>query len=278
MQTGADLIRDMNDCAVPEGACAFWWLGQHSFTVKLGHTLCWIDPFLTPSERRNVPPLVKPEEVTNASVILGSHDHGDHIDRGAWPAIAEASPQATFVVPDLLRERIVDELKLAPERVLGIDQGVTQEIAGLEISGVPAAHEFLDVDEATGKHPYVGFVVEGDGFCLYHSGDSCIYEGMQALLRQWKIDLAFLPINGRDAKRLASHCIGNMTYQEAADLAGSVRPGTTVPAHYEMFPNNSQDPGPFIDYMRVKYPDLRTVVPEHGERVLVAKGVSEVTE
>jgi L-ascorbate metabolism protein UlaG (beta-lactamase superfamily) len=62
-----------------------------------------------------------------------------------------------------------------------------------------------------------------------------------------------------------------MTYQEAADLAGALRPGLTIPAHYEMFASNSQDPQPFIDYMKVKYPHLRTALPAHGERLLYAR-------
>jgi L-ascorbate metabolism protein UlaG (beta-lactamase superfamily) len=79
----------------------------------------------------------------------------------------------------------------------------------------------------------------------------------------------FLPINGRDAARLASGCIGNMTYQEAADLSGALQPGLTIPAHYEMFTGNSADPQAFLDYMRVKYPALETALPMHGERFII---------
>jgi hypothetical protein len=37
-----------------------------------------------------------------------------------------------------------------------------------------------------------------------------------------------------------------------------------------MFAGNSQEPGPFMDYMKVKYPGLRTALPGHGERVVYA--------
>ena len=92
---------------------------------------------------------------------------------------------------------------------------------------------------------------------------------MQPLLRRWPLDLAFLPINGRDARRLAANCIGNMTYQEAVDLAGAVKPGLTVPAHFEMFAMNSENPQLFVDYLKVKYPSLRALIPQHGQRVVV---------
>ena len=271
MRTGPALVAEIDACRVAEGQCAFWWLGQQSFVVKMGDAVCYLDPFLSNFEGRRVAPLLAPGDLTNATLILGSHDHGDHIDRAVWPALAKASSAARFVVPELLRERIVREVGLPAERVLGVDDGTSVEAGGVRVTGVPAAHELLDTDAATGLHPYVGFIVEGADFRLYHAGDTCLYEGMQARLRTWRLDLAFLPINGRDAKRLATGCIGNMTYQEAADLAGTLRPGLTVPAHFEMFAMNSEDPALFADYMRVKYPDLRVQVPRHGECVIVER-------
>ena len=67
-----------------------------------------------------------------------------------------------------------------------------------------------------------------------------------------------------DARRLKRHCIGNMTYQEAADLAGALQPGLTVPAHYDMFAMNSLNPKLFFDYMKVKYPTLKSFRPRLG--------------
>jgi L-ascorbate 6-phosphate lactonase len=89
---------------------------------------------------------------------------------------------------------------------------------------------------------YLGYVIETAGFRLYHSGDSLAYDGLAEELGPEPFDVLFLPINGRDAKRLAANCIGNMTYQEAADLAGTLSPRLTVPAHYDMFAGNRGDP------------------------------------
>jgi L-ascorbate 6-phosphate lactonase len=278
MLTGKALVDDINACRVNTGQAAFWWIGQHSFIVKLGQTVLYIDPFLTPLDGRTVPPLLKPAEVTNAAAILGSHDHADHIDRDAWPALAEGTSaiSAPFIVPLLLRETIIKELAIPASRVLGIDEGITLKIGETTITAIPSAHEFLDTDPATGRHPFLGFIIEGNGVCVYHAGDTCIYEGMYSKLRQWKVDLAFLPINGRDAQRLKSGCIGNMTYQEAVDLAGSQQFGMTIPAHFEMFAMNSENPQRFIDYMKVKYPDRAAQIPVHGQRTIV--GGSQITE
>ena len=150
-----------------------------------------------------------------------------------------------------------------------MNDGETIKINDVTISAIPAAHEFLDYDEKTGLYPHLGFIFEGNGVTVYHPGDCCIYEGIQAKLRKWKIDIAMLPINGRDAERYARNCIGNMTYQEAADLAGVIKPSLTIPAHYDMFKGNSIDPQLFIDYMKVKYPALKTMVMEHGKVVTI---------
>ena len=61
-----------------------------------------------------------------------------------------------------------------------------------------------------------------------------------------------------------------MTYQEAADLAGDVRPGTVIPGHWDMFADNSEDPGLFKDYIETKYKDsLVCRIPKVLEKIVV---------
>ncbi|MBU0715468.1 MAG: MBL fold metallo-hydrolase [Verrucomicrobia bacterium] len=271
MKTGRELVRDVDECTLEEGDCALWWLGQQSFIVKLGSKVIYFDPFLSPHKKRRIPPLISPEDVTNADLILGSHDHTDHIDRRIWPTLAKSSPKAKFVVPELLLRSLARDLKFPIKRFVGLDDNRSLQVDGVKISAVAAAHEFLDRDPATGRYPYLGYIVEAHGVAVYHAGDTCIYEGLQTKLRRWRLDVAFLPINGRDAHRLAANCIGNMTYQEAADLAGALAPRLTIPAHFDMFPGNRCSPKLFIDYMRVKYPGLKTIVCKYGQRLIVKR-------
>ncbi|MBI1370702.1 MAG: MBL fold metallo-hydrolase [Planctomycetes bacterium] len=265
--TGQPLIDDINNTQLNKGELAFWWLGQHSFIVKIAGKVLYIDPFLTEMDARRIAPLLTPNQVTHADFILGTHDHADHIDRPVWPALAAASPQATFIVPDLLRESLAADLNMPLDRFLGLDDGKSIERDGIRISAVAAAHEFLDRDDASGRYPYLGYFIEAEGRCVYHAGDTCLYEGLIAKLRGRKIDVAFLPINGRDAKRLKAGIIGNMTYQEAVDLAGVIEPGLTVPAHYDMFAENLGEPRAFRLYMNTKYPHLKLHVCDYGRCV-----------
>lgn len=272
MLTGEALMADVADCRVPEGECVFWWLGQHSFILKLGGTVVLLDPFLSPYAGRRVEPFLTPEQAKGVSLVLGSHDHADHIDRPAWPALARANPDALFLAPAPAVPGLRRDLGWVDNRLCGMNDRDPVTKDGVTVRAVPAAHELLERDPATGEWPCLGFVIRGNGVTVYHAGDTCLYEGIHERLRRHRPQILFLPINGRDAKRLKSGCIGNMTYQEAADLAGALEPVLTVPAHFEMFAGNTEDPALFADYMAVKYPALRTLVPVHGTRTRVACG------
>ncbi len=253
---------------VAPGGAAFWWLGQMGYVVKTARRTLYFDPYLSPSPARRVAPLMAPTNVTNADWVFGSHDHGDHIDPAAFAGIAEASPGAQFVCSRVARSSVVG-LGIPAARVVALDEGRVDEEEGLRISAVAAAHEFLDRDPLLG-YPYLSYIVEADGVTIYHSGDTCCYEGLLTKLAAWQYDLFFVCINGRDAERYRRGCIGNMTYQEAVDLAGALRPGLTVPGHYEMFAANSEDPGRFVDYSAAKYPGLAVWTGGHGEAVDLA--------
>ncbi len=274
MLTGRELTDDIDATELTEDELAFWWLGQHGFVVKLGERVVYLDPYLSEAESRTVRPLLAPEEIARADVITGSHDHSDHIDRAVWPKLAKASPQAKFAAPQLILDRgLAEDLGIHADRFIGLTDGSSRTAGGIRITGVAAAHERLDVDADTGLNPYLGYMVEGNGCRIYHAGDTCKYEGLETRLTELgPFDVVFLPINGRDAERLKSGCIGNMTYQEAVDLAGEIEPRLAVPAHFDMFANNSEDPRKFVDYMNVKFPQVRTLIPQHGRRVRFRPG------
>lgn len=272
MKNGLELIEESNSCVLQNGNTAFWWLGQMGYIVKLGETIIYLDAFISEHPGRNIPPLLRAEEIINADFIFGSHDHIDHIDREAWHQISLSSPKSKFVVPKILIKGLSKDLKISEDRFVGLDDDTSIITGGLKITGIAAAHEFLDKDVVTGSYPYLGFIIEGSGCILYHSGDTCIYEGLHSKLKKWnKIDVMFIPINGRDAKKYSANIIGNMTYQEAVDLAGHVNPNLVVPGHYEMFSMNSEDPLLFSDYLEAKYPDIQYWIGNHGDKVLISE-------
>jgi len=272
MKNQNDLLEEIKAFTPKTGEMAFWWLGQMGFAMKIAGKFLLVDAFLSPHKNRRIPPAFDVNAPELADYVLGTHDHIDHIDRKAWVFIANASAKTKFVVPMIHRESVIQELNVEPERVIGIDENISYTDGDLTIKAIPSAHEFLDTDPVTGLHPHLGYIIEAEGLRLYHSGDSCIYEGMQDKLRAYRhFDVMFVPINGRDGVRYRRNTIGNMTTQEAVDLVGVIRPELAVPGHYEMFEGNPGDPGLFLDYLDAKYPGVCTWIGDHGIRVDVQK-------
>ena len=267
---GDALIDDVTRAEPAAGEAAFWWLGQHSVILKLAGQIVYIDPYLSPNKARRVPPLFTAEQASNADLVIGTHDHSDHIDRPVWPTLMQASPAATFVVPEAVRPSLLDKLDLDAERLVGMDAGQSRTFGELKITAVAAAHELLDRHAESGLHPYLGFVLEGPGITVYHSGDTCMYEGLVSTLRRWpRLDLMFLPINGRGARQWRAGLAGNLTYPEAVDLAGTLEAAAVVPTHHDMFEGNLGDPESFCDYLQLKYPGVAPLRPGYGERTVV---------
>jgi L-ascorbate metabolism protein UlaG (beta-lactamase superfamily) len=257
-RVGERLLADIQQRRVPEGALGLWWLGQSSFVVRGAGVTAYVDPYLNPSSRRLVPPPLRPEQVTNADLILCTHDHSDHIDPTALPGIAKASPRATILVPGVARDNVI-ELGIPAHRVMvpPVDEPVNY--GALTVTAIPAAHEGLDYSPEQG-YPYLGYVLKLNGVTLYHSGDCTMYEGLIERLKAHRPDIVLLPINGHDWKRLRQNIIGNMTYREAADLAVEVGADLVIPMHYGMFPHNTEPPGHLVNYLLDHYPTQKLKV------------------
>lgn len=245
--------------------CAFRWLGQHTFVLKMSGTTVLVDPFLTEMDDRNVPPLFKPEDARGAvDVVACTHDHLDHIDPAAIPGLTEHT-SALFVAPRAHVERM-RSLGVPSDRLRLLSDEESAVIGSVRFTAVRAAHEFFEVTDE-GDYPFLGYVMEGGGRTAYHAGDTLWWEGLQARLRPFRLDVAFVPINGRDARRYRDDVQGNMTYQEAADLVGGLDVGLAVPAHYDMFDWNAEDPNLFGDYVEAKYPGTRVWIGGYTEEV-----------
>lgn len=257
------IVQKLKNYQLKEKEIAVCRLGQHSFLLKIADKLLAFDPYLSENKNRLIPPLIKPNELADFDLIFGSHDHNDHIDR---PILSElTSGNAEFIFP----KAIINSINEIPhERIVGMTDGDKINIQGVVIYAIGAAHEFFD-QTIDGLYPYLGFVVKYKGVTIYHSGDCCIYDGLLSKIKKLSPNIMFLPINGRDALRLKENCIGNMTYQEAADLAGWSNCQWVIPAHYDMFAKNSEDPQLFLDYVNIKYPQLNSFIINAGEILLI---------
>jgi L-ascorbate metabolism protein UlaG (beta-lactamase superfamily) len=261
-----EYMKKIREREVPRGTAALWWMGQMGLLVKIGGTVLCVDYFATETPDRQVPPPVPAAETEGVDAFLGTHDHLDHIDHEAWRIWNRCCPKAKFVFPALCRGAVYGD-GIPADRCIGLTDGESCRIGDVTVRAIAAAHEFLNRDPETGLYPCLQYIIEGDGVRIYHAGDTLRYEGMLPKLQAMgRIDAAILPINGRDGVRYRNNLIGNMTFQEAADLAGEVKAGTVIPGHWDMFAENLGDPEAFTDYFGAKYPgQARVVKPRYME-------------
>nr|MDP8944397.1 MBL fold metallo-hydrolase [Actinomycetota bacterium] len=79
--------------------------------------------------------------------------------------------------------------------------------------------------------------------------DTVVYDGLIETLSAWDIDIAFVPINGRDYFRTGRGIIGNTDFRETAELAETLDIGLIVPTHYDLIEGNTADPGHFVSHL-----------------------------
>jgi L-ascorbate 6-phosphate lactonase len=218
------------------------WFGQSSFELRLAGRRVLVDPFLSPHPDRLIPPPFAAEDAGEVDVVLVTHDHLDHLDDDALPKLHAAAT----VVPDELVARVE---ALGVEHVVGVGATGRIEVEGLVVHGVPACHGDTPED-AYRLGPFLGYVIEADGVRVYHAGDTIPFDGLVERLREIGVDLALLPINGRDAEREAAGLVGNLNEQEAAELAAACGADAVVPMHWDMFAANPGDRGAFIEAAR----------------------------
>jgi len=277
MSTGTPLDR-LRWTAVPEGAVGLSWLGQAGFILRSGATTALLDPFLSPYEGRVYESGLAPAQAAGVDVVLCTHEHVDHFDAESAPAIAAASPGAVFVVPTPIVD-MVTEAGIAPDRVVGLQPGDVAGIAGLSIRAVPAMHGVTMEDAygfgeslSGGLVRFLGYVVDAGDVRLYHAGDTIHFQGMEATLRELAIDVAMLPINGRDPEREARGIVGNLTEREAAWLAKEIAAGVVLPMHYDLFERNRGYPAHLVQSIERDHPGVPVLVPVRDEPVVWSSG------
>lgn len=256
--------------AVP-ASLHLWWLGQSGFLVQWQGRHLLLDPYLSDSltdkyaatDKRHVrmtDRVIEPERLTFIDAVASTHNHTDHFDPDTLCPLLAANPNLTLIVPEANRMIAGERMNLSAKRFLGIDEAQTLSATGFEITAIPAAHETIERDE-WGSLRFVGYVVRCGPWTLYHSGDTVLYEHMVERLADWRIDVALLPINGRDPGRGVA---GNLSGREAAGLAHQIGARVVIPCHYEMFEFNTASPEEFIAECRRLGQEFRVL--RAGER------------
>lgn len=249
----AAFLIDVERARADQAHWHIWWLGQSGFLLQWRNHHLLMDPYLSDSLTRKYAQTDKPHVRMTARVVApecldfiqvatSSHLHTDHLDPETLKPLFRVNPKLELVIPEANRELVSDRLGIVPDIPVGLDAGQSAAVGSFTLTAVPSAHESVERDEA-GRCKFLGYVIQFGERTIYHSGDTVLYDGMVERLRQWPIDVALLPINGRAPERRVA---GNLNGREAASLAKEIRARVVIPCHYEMFEFNTASPSEFI--------------------------------
>jgi len=287
-KSGVTLLEEIKKSASLSNTAHIWYMGQHGFILGIEGELIYIDVILNTfpdkdgKDRRNYPPPFSPEAVQRLDYYISTHNHGDHLNLNTILPLAKANPETKFIVP-MPTAKILLEAGVHESKVLGARAMESIAILGkkVKIIPVPAIHTRFIQDEGAkdekGDYLALGFVIKAEGLSFYHPGDTWITPGLVDLLKSLgPLDLAVLPINGTDWERTATGCIGNVSAMDAVKLALAVPIDLIIPCHFDMMPNNTENPAYFVDCMYRYCPEKRFHICALGERFIYQKGNYDV--
>lgn len=177
------------------------WLGHDSFRLD-GSTVIYVDPWKLPPD----PP--------GADGILITHAHYDHLSAADIELVAR--PQTSIIGPETVVEQLEQDTAVA------VAAGETFQCASAVVTAVPAYNIDKFRQPGVPYHPKeaggLGYIIELDGFRVYHAGDTDLIPEMSGI----ECDVALIPVSGTYV----------MTADEAVRACDTLDAGTIVPMHY----------------------------------------------
>ncbi len=241
-------LKQIADYPLNKQQAALWFLGQSGFLIRSCGVGIAIDPYLSdsvakrsPQLTRLYPPPIHPSAL-QVDLFIVTHDHLDHLDPETIAAYSHKE-STTFIGPRFACDKL-KQLHIPAENIIRIDSGQTQTVRGVTITGVYAVpNEPAVIDTC-------GYRVEFEnGRSVYHSADT----GFSPLLLECapSAETALICINGH---------WGNLSVEEAADLANQVKPVYAIPHHYDLMALNAANPESFRYQMNSVNPKIQVKI------------------
>jgi L-ascorbate metabolism protein UlaG (beta-lactamase superfamily) len=188
------------------------FLGHACFSLSDGDTTVLIDPFLTGN-----PKAAASADEVNATTVLLTHGHGDHV--GDTVGIAKRTGAPVVAITEL-----AGELEEEGLQVVNANLGGTASFDWGWAKLVPAWHTST-TPKGTVNTP-AGVLVNFRDTLVYHLGDTALFSDLALVGKRRQIDIALMCIGGHFT----------MDRHDAVDAAEFVGAKTVIPCHYNTFP------------------------------------------
>jgi L-ascorbate metabolism protein UlaG (beta-lactamase superfamily) len=174
------------------------FIGHSSFLLQVNGRKVLVDPVFSKRlivlRRQRRPGLVV-EELPAIDVVLLTHAHMDHLDMASLRRVIRATRRLTGRTPEVVVPRGVEDLveRLGFSQVHGLAWWEEIKLQGLTITMTPCRHWGARMFRDTHRG-YGGYVVEGGGQSVYHSGDTAYFDGFHEIGERLRPEVALLPI------------------------------------------------------------------------------------
>ncbi len=260
---------------------SFWWLGQAGFLFRYQDQVFLLDPYLSNclarkyahsefKHKRLMESPMRAQDMSPLHWIFCTHRHSDHMDPETLPVLMRANPQCKVIAPAAERDQLAT-LGLSGDRAVLVCEGDHLQLTpNMSVEVIASAHEELQTNEQ-GQDHFLGFVIRMGDITVYHSGDCVPYEGLAERLAQAKIDVAFLPVNGRDDLRRQHNIPGNFSFAEALELCSAADIPRMVCHHFGMFSFNTIKREVLLGLVEKAGTRSRATVPRVDQRYVISK-------
>jgi L-ascorbate metabolism protein UlaG (beta-lactamase superfamily) len=199
--------------------------GHSCFELSDGSARVLVDPFLKP----NNPTAVATAEEVEATHVLLSHGHADHIADAVAVATRTGAPVVAMVeVANWIGEQGVEQT-FDPNLggTVEFEWGWVKLVQAFHTNTMPGSEEApFSPTHGTPVGMPAGLVIKIGGKTVYHAGDTALFGDMELIAKRTPIDVALLPIGGHYT----------MDRHDAAYAAGLIGAGTVIPMHFDTFP------------------------------------------
>jgi L-ascorbate metabolism protein UlaG (beta-lactamase superfamily) len=205
------------------------WLGHASFLGSLGGCRFLIDPLFSPHAgwlyRRSLPAPMAIDELPDVAAVMVTHNHYDHLDAGVYSRLGD---KVTVVAPYGMNRWLRGR---SCTRVIELGWWQQADVGDLRVTLVPACHWSRRGVFDTNRALWGGYVIEGAGYSVYHSGDTAWFEGFAEIGRRFPaLEAAMLPIGGYQPAWFMEHY--HLNPEQAGDAFLELGARHLVPMHW----------------------------------------------
>jgi L-ascorbate metabolism protein UlaG (beta-lactamase superfamily) len=174
------------------------FIGHSSFLLQIDGRRILVDPVFSKRLvllRRQRHPGVVIEDLPPIDLVLLTHAHMDHLDMSSLRRVIRATRALAGHAPEVVVPRGVEDLveRLGFSQVHQLEWWNSITVQGLKVTMTPCKHWGARMFRDSHRG-YGGYVIEGGGQSVYHSGDTAYFDGFREIGRRLKPEVALLPI------------------------------------------------------------------------------------